>query len=85
METEGLISIREAAKRGLNKIRLDKWSNPDDYIEFDIIDGAPGPWFRLYSPTNALIEMPNPQRLLVTMMGDLDKADWRPLPRTLHA
>lgn len=81
--SEGLVSIREAAKRGINKIRLDKWANPDDYMEFDIIDGEPGPWFRLFSPTNEIIGAPNPQKLLCTMMGDMDDPCWRPIPRTL--
>lgn len=81
--TDGLISINEAMRRGYTKLRLDKWSNPDDYMEFTIIDGKPGPWVSLWSPVNEVIGEPNPQKFIILMLGDLDDPCWRPLPKSL--
>lgn len=78
-----LMSINEAMTRGYSKLRLDIWANPDDYMEFSIFDGRPGPWVKLWSPTNGLIGEPDPQKLLITMLGDLDDPCWRALPKTL--
>ena len=86
---DGLLSINEAIRRGFSKLRLDKWSNPDDYMEFYIFEHptgekSPGPWVKLWSPANELVDMKNPQTLLITMLGDLDDPCWRPLPKTLE-
>ncbi len=81
--TDNLISIREAAHRGITKVRLDKWTNPDDYMELTIVDGLLGPWVKLWSPINEVIGATNPQKLLITMLGDLDDPCWRALPRDL--
>lgn len=74
-----LISINEAMRRGLTKLRLDKWSNPQDHIELQKLDaGNYGPWVKLWSPTAAVCGYPNPQKLIITMLGDLDDPSWRP-------
>jgi hypothetical protein len=78
-----LISLREAERRGLTKLQLDRWTNPDDCIELTLIDGYFGPWVKLWSPMNELCNQDNPHKFLITMLGDLDKPDWRPLPREL--
>lgn len=75
-----LISIKEAANKGIKKIRLDKWANPHDYIEIPILDekGTIGPWFKLWSNTNEIIGQKNPQQISILMMGDLDEKIWSP-------
>lgn len=85
-QSTGLISIRQAEARGLTKLRLDVWANPDDYLEFTMVEFGGvgfGPWVKLWSPTNAICEQENPQMLLITMIGDLDDECWRPLPKEL--
>lgn len=71
------MSINEAAKLGRKRFRLDKWANDYDHFEITIIDGNVGPWVKLWSPVNKLIDQKNPQVLLATMLGDLDDKVWR--------
>lgn len=74
-----LVSINEAAKRGIAKLRLDRWANPEDHIKIDVgSDGTLGPWVRLYSPANEILGQRNPQELLIWLIGDLNEAVWRP-------
>jgi hypothetical protein len=80
----GLVSIKEAETRGLTKLRLDKWSNPDDYLEFTKIGDGFGPWVKLWSPANAIVGNKNPHSMLITMLGDVNDPCWRPVPRTLE-
>lgn len=47
-----LISIRQAAARGITRVRKQIWVNPEDHLEIAIVDGAPGPWLKLWSPLN---------------------------------
>lgn len=75
------ISINEAASSGVDRIRLDRWANKYDHIQFDIIDGRPGPWFKLWSPLNEAMGQKNPQLILVLQMGDLNDKCWRPYLR----
>ena len=73
-----LMSINEAAKLGRKRLRLDKWANDYDHIEIYITeDGLVGPWVKLWSPVNELIEQENPQTMLVTMIGDVEEQCWR--------
>jgi hypothetical protein len=72
------MSINEMTKVGITKFRQVNWTNPDDHMEMNIIEGRPGPWFKLWSPVNELIGTKNPQTLLVTMMGDLNDKCWYP-------
>lgn len=45
---ENMISIREAAAQGIERLREPQM----DHLKIDIVDGAPGPWVHLYCPTN---------------------------------
>lgn len=47
-----LISIREAAERGIERLRMPNWADPMDHVMIDIIDGKPGPWLHLFCPIN---------------------------------
>lgn len=49
------ISLRQAAARGIERLRLQKWACSYDHVKIDIIDGAPGPWVHLWSPMNLAI------------------------------
>ena len=74
-----LVSITEAAKRGIVKLRLDRWANPEDHIKINASpDGTLGPWVRLYSPANEILGQANPQEFLIWHIGDLNEAVWRP-------
>lgn len=47
-----LISIKEAAAKGIERLRDPIWANQFDHIKIDIVKGAPGPWLHLYAPFN---------------------------------
>ena len=85
-----LISINEAMRRGFSKLRLDKWANPDDYMEFYIYEDpathekSPGPWVKLWSPVNEVAGNKNPHMMLILELGDLNDPCWRPLPKSLE-
>lgn len=56
----GLISIRQAARLGIERLRQPNWSNPLDHIKIDLLKdyqdgkltGEFGPWIHLYAPFN---------------------------------
>jgi hypothetical protein len=48
-----LISINEAAAKGIQRLRKPIWAGPMDHLKIDIVVGyAAGPWTHLYSPFN---------------------------------
>lgn len=47
-----LISIKQAAALGVDRVRQPIWANPLDHLKIDIIDGVPGPWLHLFAPFN---------------------------------
>ena len=47
-----LISLYEAAERGIERVRQPNWANPFDHLKIDIVDGKPGPWLHLFAPFN---------------------------------
>lgn len=49
---ENLISINEAAEKGIERLKKPIWKMEEDHIKIDIIDKKPGPWIKLYSPFN---------------------------------
>ena len=49
---DGHISIADAAKLGIERVRLPQWANPLDHLKIDIIKGKPGPWLHLFAPFN---------------------------------
>lgn len=57
------MTLTEAARAGIERVRLPHWANPGDYIKIDILDGEHlGPWAHLYAPCQDLFpDMPRPQ------------------------
>jgi hypothetical protein len=55
------MTLREAAAKGVERVRLAHWANPSDYVKIDIIDGLAGPWAHLYSPVQDLPGYERPQ------------------------
>lgn len=47
-----LLSISQAAQRGIERVRLPRWANPLDHIKIDLVPGGVGPWLHLYAPFN---------------------------------
>lgn len=47
-----LLSINEAAARGIERVRKTAWANSFDHVKIDIIDGKPGPWLHVFAPFN---------------------------------
>ena len=67
-DTTTLISIDEAAARGINRLRMPRWANKLDHLKLDIIDGRPGPWTHLFAPFNKECNGHDPVDVLFTMM-----------------
>lgn len=59
------ISINEAARRGIDKLKQPQWANLEDYLKIDIIDGMAGPWGHFYSPLNKMTNGKNPIDILL--------------------
>ncbi len=81
-EAKTLISINQAVKQGIDKIRLPIWSNADDYLKIDLIKTASGdiclgPWFHLFSPVSELVGLSNPHDIL-SLNFDLDEEVFEP-------
>lgn len=80
-KTDDLISINDAIKTGITRLRLDHWANPEDHIEIYITDfkGEPrsGPWVKLWSPTLEPLGMENPHEIFITEFN-CDEKCWRP-------
>lgn len=55
-----LISINDAVKLGIERIRKPMWSDPLDHVKIDIIDGQLGPWIHLFSPENKMFNGKDP-------------------------
>jgi hypothetical protein len=47
-----MISIQDAAARGIERVRKPIWADPLDHIKIDIVEGKPGPWLHLWCPFN---------------------------------
>ncbi len=47
-----LISCRQAAALGIERLRKPAWSNPLDHVKIDVIDGQLGPWMHFFAPFN---------------------------------
>lgn len=47
-----LISLNDAAARGIERLRQSMWADPLAHLKIDIIDGQPGPWVHLFDPFN---------------------------------
>jgi hypothetical protein len=74
-----LISINEAAVRGIERIRLPIWADPMDHIKIDIIDGKPGPWLHLWCPFNTECNGRDPQDIFIgSPMVDVEQPGFVP-------
>jgi len=48
----GLISLTEAAAKGIDRVRKPIWASAEDHFKLDIFDGELGPWIHLFAPFN---------------------------------
>lgn len=76
------MTIHDAIERGISKLRLAQWVNPQAHIEFDIVQTGDkvghGPWVRLHdSCSHAALKMTDPQTYLWTYLIGDDKEDWQ--------
>lgn len=73
---ESLISINEAAARGIERLRKPIWATPLDHLKIDIIDGRPGPWLHLYCPFNRECNGRDPVDILGILEGDYNAREF---------
>jgi hypothetical protein len=74
-EEAALLSIADAAAKGIGLLRSQKWTNPLSHLRIDILDGKPGPWVHLYDPMNVAINKKDPVDILFLSM-DYNSKDW---------
>ena len=72
-----MISINQAASKGIDRLRKPNWSDTDDHLKIDIIDGKVGPWLHFYSTLNEHINGRNPVDIL-SLEEDMDEACFEP-------
>jgi hypothetical protein len=63
--TEPLISIRDAAERGIQRLRQPVWKIEFDHIELTLVDGTMGPWAKFWSPFNRVCNNRDPIHILI--------------------
>lgn len=74
-----LISINEAAKAGITRLRSPKWTGRFDHILIGIIEGKAASWVNLYSPLNNCIHGSDPLPICASMGGmSYDEQGWLP-------
>lgn len=78
-----LITINQAAERGIVLLRKPVWACAEDHLKIDIIDGKPGPWTHLYAPFNMECNGRDPVDLIFTCM-DYDALEWLPHDGPTH-
>jgi hypothetical protein len=65
-----LISIKEAAELGIERLRKPGWKDPLDHLKITILrDNTAGPWTHLYSPSNEAVNGRDPVSLLAIIIG----------------
>jgi hypothetical protein len=77
-----MISINEAARQGIERLRLSHWGIPEDHLKIDIVDLEDGEkeprlWAKFYSPYNLECNGIDPFDLLLLTV-DCDKPEWEP-------
>lgn len=72
-----LISINEAAQQGIERLRQPQWALSMDHLKIDIIDGAPGPWLKVFAPFNVYCNGSDPVPFLAYNY-DLNTRNWQP-------
>ena len=79
------LSINEAVKAGVTRLRLDRWANKDDHIKITITkdpetgERCLGVWYELWSPINESVNGRNPLTNLIVGelgLGNLDTPVW---------
>lgn len=70
-----LISIHEAASRGIERLRQPQWANPLDHLKIDIVKGRAGPWVHLWAPFNKECNGRDPFDMLAVQI-DYNSAEW---------
>ena len=83
----GLVSIAEAAARGVERVRRPQWAIPLDHLRLCAQGGKPGPWLLLYSPFNEECNGMDPVPIPASLM-DLGEAAYEgyegPLPDSVE-
>lgn len=59
-----MISINDAARLGIERIRKPIWANRFDHVKLDFFDGQLGPWVHLWAPFNTECNGRDPVDLL---------------------
>lgn len=63
-----MISIYEAAGKGITRLRMEKWASPFDHLLITIDNKGLCPWIRLYAPFNQECNGRDPVEILFTEM-----------------
>jgi hypothetical protein len=72
-----LLTIKEAAAKGIERLRQPQWANPLDHIKIDLVAGGIGPWVHLWCPYNTECNKRDPVDMLIFQV-DIDKSEWLP-------
>lgn len=76
---EALISLKEAAERRIERVRLPRWAIPMDHVKLTFArDNGLGIWVQLYSPFNKECNGRDPVSMLVLELGDREAKAWLP-------
>jgi hypothetical protein len=70
-----LFSIREAAARGIERVRKPVWAHACTHLKIDIVDSEPGPWTHLFDPFNMECNGKDPVSVLCIQM-DYEAKEW---------
>jgi hypothetical protein len=67
------MTLAEAARHGIRRVRLAKWAYPTAYLKQDLFGEDRGPWVHLYErATQETIGESTPQTFLVMLVDDED-------------
>lgn len=69
------ISLKEAAERGIERVRKPQWVTPEDHVKIDIINGNLGPWLHLWCPFNTECNGRDPVDVLAHQ-SDIGLREW---------
>lgn len=72
-----MISLKEAAEKGIKRVRKPVWADQLDHLEISIVDGVLGVWGRLYAPFNKECNGRDPVEFLL-VQTDCDAAEYEP-------
>ena len=83
------MTLNEAAKGGINRVRRPMWANPNAYARIDLVSGGMGPWLHLYDrDSQEVIGATTPQRFMLLndtlndyeeYQGEIDRTDAAPV------